>query len=64
MKIYLVLVIARQQDGEYVFVNVEKVYKDKLQAEKYAASKKAREPVVLEGMQCLAERGIIEADLE
>ena len=64
MKIYLITAVARQQGGEYVFVNIERAFKDKTSAESYISNKKTQEPVVLEGVQCLAEWGMIEAELE
>lgn len=64
MKIYLVTNVARQQDGEYVLVKIEKAYKSKKAADAYVAGKPVVETVVLEGFNCLVERGVIEAELE
>ena len=64
MKIYLGLMVARQQDGEYVFVKVETASADKKKIESYFSDKPAMEAVVIQGVKCLAERSIIETDLE
>lgn len=64
MKIYIAAVLGRQIDGEYVFFKVEKVTADRAVAEQYYRDSLSKESVTIEGITCLAERSIIEAELE
>lgn len=63
-KAYVVVAVARQQDGEYVFVNVEKVCKDKTKANEHISGKPTVEAAAIENIQCFVERGILEIILE
>lgn len=69
MKAFIVSTIARQVDGEYVFVRLEKGYTRASEAEKYANSiaKKFDETIPVPGVgpvPCRCERGIMEVEIE
>lgn len=62
-KIWIVTKIARQVDGEYIFVQVEKASNkvSKIQSYLETALNKSE---IIEGVNCLVERGVMELDLE
>jgi hypothetical protein len=68
MKIFNVITIARQVDGEYVFVKVEKSFLDQKRASDYAnglARKYAETINTSTGqIQCVCERGVFESETE
>jgi hypothetical protein len=68
MKAFAIISIARQVDGEYCIIKIEKAYKDPNLAESYAKSlsKKYAEPIQTPNgpIDCVCERGIFEIDIE
>ena len=68
MKIFNVITIARQVDGEYVFVKVEKSFLDQKRASDDAnglARKYAETINTSTGqIQCVCERGVFESETE
>lgn len=68
MKAFAIISIARQVDGEYCIVKIEKAYKDSILAESYAKnlSKKYAESIQTPNgpIDCVCERGIFEIDIE
>jgi hypothetical protein len=67
MKVFVVATIARQIEGEYVFIKIENGYKSagKAEAEMKAKSKTYTEQIVTPGgpINCLCERGVFEVDV-
>lgn len=68
MKIFAIVSVARQVDGEYVVVKAEKAFKQASKADAYAASLAKRYtesiPTPSGPMACLCERGVFEMDLD
>ncbi len=68
MKAFIVGTIARQVDGEYVFVRLEKGYEEANKADVMVKtlSKTFTENIYAAGQQipCLCERGVFEVDIE
>lgn len=68
MKIFAVISIARQVDGEYCMVKIEKAFKESTTAESFAnnLSKKYAETFTTPNgsIDCVCERGIFEIDVE
>ena len=70
MKIYTIVVVARQINGEYIAVQAQKSFKTKEKAEKFhqEISKKYKEKFVIKidnvSLDCFAEVGIFETELE
>lgn len=68
MKIFAIVSVARQVDGEYVVVKAEKAFKQASKADAYAVglAKRYTEsiPTPSGPMACLCERGIFEMDLD
>jgi hypothetical protein len=68
MKAFAIISIARQVDGEYCVVKIEKAYKDSSFAESYAKnlSKRYAETISTPNgpIDCVCERGIFEIDIE
>jgi hypothetical protein len=68
MKAFAIISIARQVDGEYCIIKIEKAYKDPNLAESYAKSlsKKYAESIQTPNgsIDCVCERGIFEIDIE
>lgn len=68
MKIFAIVSVARQVDGEYVVVKAEKAFKQASKADAYAAglAKRYTEsiPTPSGPIACLCERGIFEMDLD
>jgi hypothetical protein len=68
MKAFAIISIARQVDGEYCIIKIEKAYKDPNLAESYAKSlsKKYAESIQTPNgsVDCVCERGIFEIDIE
>lgn len=67
--IYVVIKIARQFDGEYVFVQTEKAFSNKETAENFAKNKGLQweENFTIPNnlsIKCLCERGIHEVEVE
>jgi hypothetical protein len=68
MKIFAVISVARQVDGEWVCVKTEKAFKSSTSAEKYAnnlARNYAEKITTASGvMNCICERGVFEIDVD
>ena len=68
MKIFAIVSIARQVDGEYVVLKVEKAFRKASKADEYAknlARKYAESISTPNGpMACVCERGIFEIDVD
>lgn len=68
MKVFAIITVARQTDGEYVVVKVEKAFLKASKADEYAAtlSKRYAEsiPTPSGPIACVCERGVFEIDVE
>jgi hypothetical protein len=68
MKIFAIMSVARQVDGEYVVLKVEKAFKKASKADEYAKNlaKKYAEsiPTPSGPMACVCERGVFEIDVD
>lgn len=68
MKVFAVVSVARQVDGEYIAVKPEKAFLQASKADEYSKglSKKYAESVAtpVGVIQCVCERGVIELDVE
>lgn len=68
MKIYAIVSVARQVDGEYCVIKMEKAYKTAIKADeesKKLARKYAETITTPAGpIQCICERGVFEIDVE
>lgn len=68
MKVFAVISVARQVDGEYVVVKVEKAFKKASKADDYAkgVAKRYTESIPTPGgpMACVCERGVFEIDVD
>jgi hypothetical protein len=67
-KLWCVISVARQVDGEWVCVKTEKAFKSSTSAEKYAnnlARNYAEKITTASGvMNCICERGVFEIDVD
>lgn len=68
MKVFAIISVARQVDGEYVVVKVEKAYKQASKADEHAKqlarSYTESVPSPAGPIQCVCERGVFEIDVE
>lgn len=68
MKIYLILSVARQVDGEYCMVKAEKAFRDSTKANSFveSLSKRYAESIQTPSglIECVCERGVFEVDVE
>jgi hypothetical protein len=68
MKVFAVISVARQVEGEYVVVKVEKAFLQASKADEYAKSlvRAYTEsiPTASGPIQCVCERGVFEMDVE
>lgn len=68
MKVFAVISVARQVEGEYVVVKVEKAYLQASKADEYAKSLSRAYtesiPTATGPIQCVCERGVFEMDVE
>lgn len=68
MKVFAIISIARQVDGEYVVVKAEKAFKQASKADEYAKSlvKRYTEsiPTPSGPMACVCERGVFELEVD
>lgn len=68
MKLFAVISVARQVDGEYVVVKAEKAFKQASKADAYAGglAKRYTESISTPSgpIACLCERGIFEIELD
>ena len=62
-KINIVFKIARQYEGEYVFINVLKAFKEKDKVQEFIKTYEFPRTEVINGVGCVCELGIIE-DIE
>jgi len=63
MKTHIVVKIARQIEGEFVFVNALKGFIDKDKAKLWMLSNRIPPEETIDGVQCIVEVGLIE-DIE
>lgn len=67
-RIFCVISVARQVDGEYVVVKVEKAFKKSTKADEYSKNlaRKYTEaiPTPSGPMTCICERGVFEIDVD
>lgn len=67
MKAFAIISVARQVDGEYCVVKVEKAFKDPNAAEELAKSLSKRYAETINSpsgpIECVCERGIFEIDV-
>lgn len=68
MKIFAIISVARQVDGEYVIVKVEKAFKKASKAEELAntLAKRYTESIPSAGgpIACVCERGVFEIEVD
>lgn len=68
MKVFAVVTVARQIDGEYVLVKPEKAFQKSSKAEAYAANLAKNYTEVIQtphsAIECFCERGVFEIDVE
>jgi hypothetical protein len=68
MKIYAIMSVARQVQGEYCVVKAEKAFKDETKAAAYAnaLAKRYAETITTSAgpIECVCERGVFELDVE
>lgn len=62
-KMHIVLKIARQYEGEYVFVNILKAFKDVEKAKEFIRTTSFPRTEVINNVECVCEIGIFE-DIE
>jgi len=62
--VYVVTLLARQVQGELVSQLIELVTRDRHKAIAFTEQRANQTTVTVDGVQCYAERGIIEANLE
>jgi len=63
MKIHIITKLARQVEGEHVFVNALAAFTDRVKAEEYLKTLQYAKAEVIAGTDCLIEMGIL-YDLE
>lgn len=61
-QLFVALCLARQVDGEYVFVKIDKVSPNKSVVEEHYRNLPVQEAVMIDGVQCVAERNILTVD--
>lgn len=68
MKIFAIVTIARQVDGEYCLVKVEKAFKQASKADEFAKSLAKRYAETINtpsgSIPCVCERGVFEIDVD
>jgi hypothetical protein len=64
MKVYVVIKVARQELGEYVFVCTERAFQNEASAEAYHAAQAKQWNESIQGMTCFCERAIHVVELE
>jgi hypothetical protein len=64
MKVFAIITVARQVDGDYVFVKPEKAFKDSKSAEAFVKTIAAQRAETISGVECLCERGVFEIEVE
>jgi hypothetical protein len=63
MKIHIITKLARQVEGEHVFVNALAAFTDRVKAEEFLKNLSYQKAEVIAGTECLIEMGIL-YDLE
>lgn len=68
MKVFAIISVARQVDGEFVIVKAEKAFKQASKADEYAKglAKRYAEsiPTPSGSIACICERGVFELDVD
>lgn len=68
MKVFAIISIARQVDGEYCMVKIEKAFKTSPDAESFTKGLSKRYAETIQtpngSIDCVCERGIFEIDVE
>jgi hypothetical protein len=68
MTVHIITNVARQVEGDYIFVQVEKAFSDKAKADEYLKSQvkyTTRQIDTPAGpVECLVERGLLEIEVE
>lgn len=64
MKIYLAAIMARQVEGEHVFLKIEKASLSKAKVETFLQSLPTSEAYVVEGFPCVGERSLLDIEVE
>jgi hypothetical protein len=64
MKVFVILKIARQYEGEFVLVQILKVFDSKEKAEQFTRSHEFKRGETIDGIECVIEIGVIEAEIE
>lgn len=64
MKAYVVISIARQIQGEFVFITTDKGFTDRALAEIYLRGKGMNWKETIQGIECVCEKGIHEVDID
>ena len=64
MKIFAIITVARQVDGDYVFVRPEKAFKESSSAEVFVKTLASQRAETISGVECLCERGVFEIEVE
>lgn len=63
-KLFAAICMARQVDGEYVFVKVERASTERSVIEQFQHDLLKFESLTIEGIQCVAERSVLEVEFE
>lgn len=69
MKVYVIANVARQINGEFVFVKIEKAYLDSIKAEGYLKSVETQYKDLVQNssgfsIECMCSRGIFDIEVE
>lgn len=69
MKIYIVVNVARQINGEFIFVKVEKAFKESKKAEEFISSAENPYKDLVQNssgfsVECMCSRGIFDIEIE
>ena len=69
MKTFIIVNVARQINGEFIFVRVEKAFKDLKKAEDYLNSVEKNYKDVVQNssgfsVECMSSRGIFDVEIE
>lgn len=68
MKVFAIMTVARQIDGEFILIKPEKAFKQASKADEYAKTVTKSYVEVIQtphgGIQCSCERGIFELEVE
>lgn len=68
MKVFAIITVARQVDGEYVLIKSEGAFFDKLKAEKFVSNLSRQYAETIDTpagkIACICERGVFEIEVE